>query len=1115
MSGSSEISVTGENPFRITPDARFFYRGRSADACFESLLLGVQERQGTMLLVGEPGGGKTTLLLNLQNELERAGYLVVYPRRPMLSFDELTLACCEAAGIDKQEIDRIDRVRAFTDLLVGQAEDGKSTAIFIDDAHTVSDDFLIDLSRLTKVEKGGKALLQVVLAGQPELVGRLTASKLTFVQECAIAYRSLEPLGTREVEEYITYRLTRAGYKGPKISSMAMGYVARISRGTPQVVNQICGMSLQMAEMEEANLVGLDLVESVALDLMSDRDDQPSIASARAEDAADDETSIENEGTPAQPDPFQGEPDSATASPLSEETEISSDRAEPDDRALQEAWLEKAFAKEVLGDEGLDLLDRARQRASEGGVEPRPGEAEGFRGRSESEATEISIDWESLEAGLADRRTAATGVSPRESQPEPVIPIDRDRPRVLTPVPKQSDRMVKSAPQRRISIAAMFLVGLLFGGLGVGALWTLGKQQVGPVASTDSGPASSVPEGSDPAEASPVEVADSDRSGTEILVEDVGEAEERILAQAIAPATVDVSPVQVSNGTEPEANDTASNGAATEEIPVLENSADDTALSDQTSDAAEVETASERTVPQSSTAATAQSNDPAEPREDGESLKIPLPPIPKPAIIASAKPEAAESATWQDETEATVVEPEPGETLASDPPVPAVTQTTETAALPARSNPARSDEATTAGRSAGGGSVGAPTSLLPSLAVINRLETALPDLGSRQEQADTPQAASPLPEADNGTDSGPGPAVSLVQTAEATSDESDAPGAAELSRPTSLQPERSQSSGQVAALSNRSEPQEPAVGAQAEQGITPRSDALPTAEPGRLPLPAAESSATELTAVEARAADSSQAGSAPVRPAASSADGQVYMLQLASLASRPDAERELGRLIEKHKDLLGDYDLTIAQGDVQGRSFYRVRSAAVGDSNLAYETCAQLVVRGQGCMVMRGDYLTQDTETTAVLEPAQDLQPPAQDLQTNVKVAGALGATAAAEGVAASSSATFAPQGDMAVLDFLLTHNVEDREPVDQIDGFTASDRQGFAYARIKNLGSPTKIEFLWRRDDALVSRYRTKVGTSGRWRTWSSTDLWPGEWSVALVKEGGEVLAETRFVVE
>ena len=94
----SDSLALRDNPFKITPDTRFFYRGRVMQSVYDSLLEGVFEREGLLLVAGEAGTGKTTLLLKLKEALESTDCLVVFPRSPVFSFDELISACCQAAG---------------------------------------------------------------------------------------------------------------------------------------------------------------------------------------------------------------------------------------------------------------------------------------------------------------------------------------------------------------------------------------------------------------------------------------------------------------------------------------------------------------------------------------------------------------------------------------------------------------------------------------------------------------------------------------------------------------------------------------------------------------------------------------------------------------------------------------------------------------------------------------------------------------------------------------------------------------------------------------------------------------------------------------------------------
>ncbi len=982
MGGSSETDLTGIHPFNIMPDARFFYRGRSVRGCFDSLLTGVLEHQGMMLLVGEAGSGKTTLLLNLKDALEEAGCLIVYPRRPMLSFDELVETCCEAGGISGREVERIGKVHAFTNLLVRQVDDGSTTAILIDDAHTVSDDFLISLARLTKIEKGGTRLLQVILAGQPELVERLSASDQPFVQDCAIAYRHLEPLGKAEIKDYIGYRLDQVGHLGPLFTAKAIKRVGLLSAGVPQVINQLCGVSLQLADLEETAKVSPEQVDAAAADLFSGN----GAADTAAAPPSQRETVAEGLGSDAQPDEAAASParrgdETATTDESSTDTHL-----EETEVAKEESWLEKAFAEGEVPT-SPDLR----------GPAPEPA---GVRAVEESEAEPIAIDWGSLEAGLADRRRGA-GEGPPDAKPLKVVPLYPDS---SLREPSGSGKAAAAArawPRNRGAVAAMFLVGLLFGGAGVGALWFSGNpdssllalhesEGPGEVVSDPSAPAS---DGADLASAAEVAAA----APSEVAPPANGETAE---------------PVQ-SVGEEGPPRDSEGAGSANRKV-----AAAPAETAPNSAPAGSAEPASDRVV-----MATA----PADAVASSEAIRIPEPPALAENGAAAAAPQ----------TPAVPVVPreKPRPDLLA-----AVQDRGRTEDQVAPSSGA-TPPATTA----------IPT---PEPKVI-----AIAPLAGGEPRPAPPTTAAPDRDplaAERPVAKDPSTAAALVTRRQ--QDARAAPG--DSGKPMSILPPG------LAAVSGPS-----------------------AAEPGgRLLRPRQGPTAGDEIGPVGFAAG------AP--PRGRLAGAEPYRLQFASLASRSDAERERERLVERHSDILGAYELTIIKGDVQGRDFYRVRSSPLDDGEAAYDTCVAMASRGQDCMVLRGDTVVQNAGS-------------------GTKVAGAIGAVAAVEAAAAASGATFAPQGDLTVLDFVVSRDVENREPVGKTSVFSADERLGYAYARVRNLGAPAKVEFLWRRDDRLISRYRTTIGNSVRWRTWSRAELGPGAWRVSLVEEDGNVLAQAEFLVE
>jgi hypothetical protein len=114
-----------------------------------------------------------------------------------------------------------------------------------------------------------------------------------------------------------------------------------------------------------------------------------------------------------------------------------------------------------------------------------------------------------------------------------------------------------------------------------------------------------------------------------------------------------------------------------------------------------------------------------------------------------------------------------------------------------------------------------------------------------------------------------------------------------------------------------------------------------------------------------------------------------------------------------------------------------------------------------------------------------------------------------------STSAAGSRAADIAVRDLVMARDVTDREPVGVSRTFSPKDERAFAYAKVDNPAAPTRVSFVWLYDDALYATVDMEVGTSVRWRTWSSSQLWLGAWRVQIVSTDGDVLAETAFTVE
>ena len=200
-----------ENPFSLSPDPAFFYRSEQHEEALANLVYGVQARKGFIVLSGEVGTGKTTMLECLRDYLE-AQYIefaFLFNSRinseqffEMIAYD-LDLPC---ARTSKTEV-----LFALNQLLVEQAQDGRTVVLIVDEAHNLDWDVLEEIRLLGNLENRNGKLLQIILAGQPELDRKLDAPNLRQLKQRIVLRCNLQPFTLRDAVEYMESRLEIAG----------------------------------------------------------------------------------------------------------------------------------------------------------------------------------------------------------------------------------------------------------------------------------------------------------------------------------------------------------------------------------------------------------------------------------------------------------------------------------------------------------------------------------------------------------------------------------------------------------------------------------------------------------------------------------------------------------------------------------------------------------------------------------------------------------------------------------------------------------------------------------------------------------------------------------------
>lgn len=259
-------------PFQLTPDPRFYFDSATHRKAMAYLGYGLAQGEGFIVITGDIGTGKTTLVGHLMATIDKERLTAVKIVSTQIEGDDMLRMTAQAMGVPTEGVEKaqiLDRIERF---LMGEAAKGKRTLLIVDEAQNLPISSLEELRMLSNFQAGGQALLQIFLLGQPEFRTRLSGTdRLEQLRQRVIATHHLEPMQTNEIEPYLIHRLTLAGWQGnPRFAPEAFQRMYAHSEGVPRRLNALASRVMLFGAIEQRTLIDGDDVAAVIADMDGD-----------------------------------------------------------------------------------------------------------------------------------------------------------------------------------------------------------------------------------------------------------------------------------------------------------------------------------------------------------------------------------------------------------------------------------------------------------------------------------------------------------------------------------------------------------------------------------------------------------------------------------------------------------------------------------------------------------------------------------------------------------------------------------------------------------------------------------------------------------------------------
>ena len=272
-------------PFQLTPDPHYYFESATHRKALSYLGYGLAQGEGFIVITGDIGAGKTTLVGHLMQTIDPSRLTAVKIVSTQVEGDDMLRLAAQSFGLVTEGYTKAATLQKIEGYLHGQARAGRRSLLIVDEAQNLSVSAIEELRMLSNFQLGGQSLLQIFLLGQPEFRDLLRSPDLEQLRQRVIATHHLEPMLPSEIEPYVIHRLGIAGWTGnPAFTPASFSALYAATGGVPRRLNALISRVLLLGAIEQIHEIDADAVAVVVADMGLDIDVMPAPVAASALD---------------------------------------------------------------------------------------------------------------------------------------------------------------------------------------------------------------------------------------------------------------------------------------------------------------------------------------------------------------------------------------------------------------------------------------------------------------------------------------------------------------------------------------------------------------------------------------------------------------------------------------------------------------------------------------------------------------------------------------------------------------------------------------------------------------------------------------------------------------